>query len=180
MARWFVVFLLAGCGPGVLEVVGAKDGEVDPTDTPTTDAPSDVETDDPGEDTDQGPRGPFSWAGTRHFEFQNGCDGTVQETGEELTDDPSAAEQVAACPQCDAVFRLEVSPGSLCNVPITSPTWRGLTRVGDDLKIFVIAQGGPGGNWGADTLAVAQPSGQDYRYDYDGGWYDVQGSFSLE
>lgn len=161
--------VLVGCGPAEANL-GAVVGDTDVA----GDADTDTDTDS---DSDTEPPGPLTWTGTRLFQFDVGCEDTVEEAGEQVVDpdaDPRFDDVLGLCDKCDAVFRIDVSPESICDgyVPISQEVFRGIAYDGERVRIYSFLQENDG-RWARADLAVGRwGSAGEITYDYEGAYYN--------
>lgn len=169
------------------------DTNTDPGGDTSTDPGGDTSTDpggdtsDPGGDTstdtggssggDPTPTGPLRWDGKRAFQIpgdwgSEGCTEEVSEAGEDVSADPDWADAVATCTSCDAVFRLTVSPDTICgSIPIATEIFRGIEyRSSTSVRIYRIEQSYWGG-WNREVIADGVYLGENIVYAYDGNYY---------
>ncbi len=177
--RQVLWLVLVGCAPVEAVVSDAPPGDTDVTGDADTDADTDSDTDtatDTDTDTDADPDPyPLPWSGERRFVFDAGCDESVYEEGIEVTREDEWSEALAACPACDHLFYVQVSPDAICDgyVAIATETVRGLEILGGD-QVRIHRLDSDGEQWYLSTLADATTSGArlDYRYEGDVGGYD--------
>jgi hypothetical protein len=158
-STWLLV--VVGCAP--VEAVFVQEGDADAD----TDADSDS-------DSDSDPM-PSRWRGEREVTFGDGCNGDLEEAGEDVSFDASWSDARASCGMCDQVFRLSVTPSSLCGThPVQTEVLRGVQYDSDvDMQIWEVYFDGV---WRAERLAYAHRSGVLYTYAYAG----VQGDVGYE
>ena len=157
--------LLAACGPAqaVLD-------DVDPNGEDTGGDP--IDGDDTGTDTDTGPSDTggntepnlTSWNGTRTFSFDDvlgtPCTDTVEETGDNVTDDIDYHGALEVCASCDEIYEIEVSPATLCEeetggqgIPVATPIMRGIEFTeGTGVIVYAIRYSDWQG-WSSEQLA---------------------------
>ena len=161
--------VLVGCGPAQANL-GGVGGDTDVTGDADTDADSDS-------DSDTEPPGPLTWTGARQFAFDVGCEDSVEESGEQIVDaadDPRFDDVLGLCDECDAVFRIDVSPESICDgyVPISQEVFRGIAYDGERVRIYNLFQEG-NGRWSRVDLALGEAdSTGGITYDYEGAYYN--------
>ena len=191
---WILAGLLSGCGPAQALVTGLRDqngtGDTDGVDTDLegdtdvdvdTDTDTDVDT-DVDTDTDTNPPPPLSWMGRRTFQFSGyDCeDNVVEEHGSEITQDPTYAGALEACGDCDALYRVEVSPETICygSVSITAEVFRGIRWRDWGATIYRLQF--ENGQWSSESLAEAARDGYAFTYAYDSSYYGVPYAVSGE
>lgn len=207
--RWSLLLVLAiGCGPASA-VIGEPNGEpiVDEGNAPATD-PGTPGTDpvDPGTEpgspgTDPGDPGPdptdptdlSTWTGSRVFDvvLYDGllCEDEVDEDGVSVTLDPDWEDALAACPDCDEIYQIDVSPDTICTdvwdrgFPVGSPVLRGLELGENGAAVIWALSYDNWRGWRAEPLAEGSLDGQDLTYEYEGDvWgatYTVDGSVAF-
>ncbi|MCP4805297.1 MAG: hypothetical protein GY884_08100 [Proteobacteria bacterium] len=124
--------------------------------------------------------GPYSWSGERTYDIGGICQGTLQETGVQLTDGLERFE--SACGQCSQFFELSVSPNQICDLGVASRAWRGLSFAGDGtVGIWTVAET-DAGELQAQMFAEAD-LGETVTYAWSGDigvtYYNASGWYSL-
>ncbi|MCO4743946.1 MAG: hypothetical protein KC912_04100 [Proteobacteria bacterium] len=173
-------------------VEGDSADEAD-TDTDTdTDSDSDSDSDsdadsDADSDSDTDVDITMTWTGERDFEFPFDCGNdplVLREQGTEVfANDPNWGGLYGSC-QCDQLFAINVTPGTICGYSVATPTARGLNWTSNGAQIVGYQNDGNGG-FQAYELAVARPGTTGgWVYDYqqglqDGGSFSVSGWFDL-
>ncbi len=154
-------------------------GDSDPADSDSSDSdPSDSDPADSDPPDTSVPDGPPTWTGERRFMFtwngQPTCTDEVTETGEEISADPAWADAIAACPACDYVFRVSVTPGEICRgqllgnqaIPVAQDVVRGVKFLTPpEVRIYSLRRDW-GGNWQSEELGRGEGDRTSAEYDY--------------
>lgn len=173
---------LGGKGGGA----GDSGGGHDDSGTPETDdTGDDSSADDSGDDSadDTAPPAPMPdysvWDGSRTFSYSSSwgdCSESTTEFGEEITEGDTYDALVEACPDCERIYEIGVSPDELCEwIGLSDPTYRGLV-FGDDWAAVY------GFDWGWDGDVEADLLDSDASFD---GWtisygYELDYGVTLE
>lgn len=132
----FTLVALAACDSGSVKL-GGKSGS-DSADTglvsDDTGAPDDDSAADTAETADTAPPAPLPdysvWDGARTFSYTSDwgdCTESTNEFGEELLEGDTYDQLLEACPDCEHLYEVGVSPDELCDwIGLSDPTYRGL------------------------------------------------------
>jgi len=176
-----LALLLAACGPVSATVIGDNVSDTDVDSDSDTDVDTDSDTDtDTDPDTDPPVPAYGEWIGSRFIDFGR-CEGVLEEQGV-LTDEPEANQ---ACPECDAVYRVEVGPRQVCGVGVRSPVYRGVILGRGAVIVNILPD--DRGEWVAEELGQGSyersPEVIVIGYDYDGEIgpteFEVEGNVEL-
>ena len=155
-----LLLALTGCAPaGEIETGASPDD--------TSESPETGDRVDPKPDLSV-------WMGQRTF-ITDDCEEPATEIGHELTADTwnDYEDTKDECPNCDHIYYVEVSPDTICGVPVTQERYRGVDFM-DEGKAIIYDFGG----WsGAEILDPdAQFDGWTLTYSYDySSWLSMEG-----
>jgi hypothetical protein len=136
-----LLWLLTACVPQTLDIGSAG------TEPDTASADSGADTNDPPVpelDYDR-------WSGVRVLS-QNGCDGELIEVGERLDEDWVQYDLLRGfCDDCEHWYVLDVSPETVCGLPVSTYTFRGLRLGAAVPELYWMAEGAAEGGHLADA-----------------------------
>ncbi|MEL6348356.1 MAG: hypothetical protein AAFV53_34920 [Myxococcota bacterium] len=89
---------------------------------------------------------PRAWVGQRTLLFEDGCEGLLEETGQEVTREDGFENIAAACPACNEVYQIRTTPDTVCGATVSSEIYRGIIREGAGL-VTVVRLDQAGGSW---------------------------------
>lgn len=117
------------------------------------------------------------WIGERVF-ITDDCEETATEVGHELTAENWDGYEDAhnACPNCDRIYYVAVSPESLCDIPVTQERYRGVDFTEDGAAIVYDFDRGDRANV-LDPAATFDGWTLNYEYDYSS-WLNLRGTVS--
>lgn len=127
------------------------------------------------------------WQGSRTFAYESDwwtCDEGVDELGAAITDEDDRALALDACPECDEVYEVGVTPDTICDyLTLSDPTYRGLVFGDGWAAVYGFSQDWDG-SVQADLLdSSAEFDGWTLTYTYTVDWYGqeilVQGTLTF-
>ena len=178
MNKWLLIGLL-GCNASGTSTVNLKNN--DQGSNTNTDTSVD-ESDDENDEID--PLMGSNWNGERFFKIDGICEDTLTENGSDISDTDEGSELLNnQCPDCLQAFKLNVSPGSICNdeIGVSDPTYRTTLRIDEttaELQFYIKE----GGFQLARVVPLNYENGQ-WAYNYSGTWgsfqYTISGYFEF-
>ena len=117
MRTWTIALVMMGCssGGGVIDLEGSGDP------IPGDDTGSETPDPDPVIEVDYS-----VWEGRKTL-YNGDCAGVIAEEGERFGEDWEYYDSsMEACPECDHFYGISVSPGYVCDIPISSYAYRAL------------------------------------------------------
>jgi len=144
------------------------DGGTDGTDGSTDGTDGGTDGTD-GTDGTEEPPYPLTWEGTRVIEFPGYCEEELVEVGIEFTQERDAEPLLDACPGCEMIFFVEVSPDTICgSAPVAPEVIRGIEPLsGNNVIIYAFGQD-ERGDWVAYELSEGELDGELLTYAYEG------------
>ena len=143
---------------------------------------------DSADTVDSGPQPDYSeWEGARQFVIDSdwwSCDDSTREYAAPVSDSDMETAMAEACPECDALYEVSVSPDTVCDyIGLSDPAWRGVVFGDGFAAVYTFSE-----DWGGDISAELLDSGASfdgwtisyaYEIDYYGQTVSITGTMEF-